>query len=438
MTRVDASEACSDSRRSTSSTSYGFSRAAAVQALQLHPYSEEVFRSCSRKPPAATSSNSCRPTYLMSNDVELQYKSISCRDGHRLWRKGSCRQEAAGELRSWILLPAAALIFLLLLVSDVMSVEVDAINGSLGSRFLVESATAANSTGFTMVSVDQILQQGAFSAIATQNLEEYIPHNVTVPATLSGVTAQAVRLVRHSFLARGVALQEFQIPIGTYILARVHRLIIVYQNFGSNLSSALFEPPQGLDFLSPVVSVAVYDASNITSVNPTQYGVNATAASGPIKVTFAAVSSPFVSGTSPLCTSFSSSTGNATSTGTSVATGNGPYVCNFTQLGAVALVGHAVATSPAPAPSPTVPLPGPKHKSNAWKIAVGVVVGVLGGLALLSLLAILAYRYREKRRFDQMHRNSDLGETLQQSSVGQSRAPVAGSTRTRPILEKFE
>jgi hypothetical protein len=320
-----------------------------------------------------------------------------------------------------------------------MSVEVDAINGSLGSRFLVESATAANSTGFTMVSVDQILQQAAFSAIATQNLAEYIPHNVTVPATLSGVTAQAVRLVRHSFLARGVALQEFQVPIGTYILARVRRLIIVYQNFGSNLSSALFEPPQGLDFLSPVVSVAVYDASNITSVNPAQYGVNATAASGLIKVTFAAVSSPFVSGTSPLCTSFSSSTGNATSTGTSVATGNGPYVCNFTQLGAVALVGHAVATSPAPAPSPTFPLPGgAKHKSNAWKIAVGVVVGVLGGLALLSLLAILAYRYREKRRFDQMHRNSDLGETLQQSSVGQSRAPVAGSTRTRPTLEKFE
>jgi hypothetical protein len=65
-------------------------------------------------------------------------------------------------------------------------------------------------------------------------------------------------------------------------------------------------------------------------------------------------------------------------------------------------------------------------------------LGVVGGLALLALLGLLAYRYAEKRRLDRMQRNSEAGETLQESPIGQSRAPVAGSTRTRPTLEKLE
>jgi hypothetical protein len=125
--------------------------------------------------------------------------------------------------------------------------------------------------------------------------------------------------------------------------------------------------------------------------------------------------------------------------------GTGPFVCSLRELGPIALVGPTVVLAPAPAPVTPAPAPSPgtpannnHKKSNTWKIVLGVVLGVVGGLALLALLGLLAYRYAEKRRLDRMHRNSEAGETLQESPIGQSRAPVAGSTRTRPTLEKLE
>lgn len=319
----------------------------------------------------------------------------------------------------------------------------------LGSEFSAKPVGAAT-TSSNLVAVDQVLQQAAFQAIAQQrNVAEYIPHNVTLPGNLSdaGVTAQAVRVVRHSFNVRGITnLNGYQIPNGTQILARVKRLIIVYQHYG-NLSSTLFQAPPGLELLTPVSGIAVYDASNMTSTNPTQFGVNATASSGNFTVTFASTTLTalvLASGSSPRCVTFSSSTGNATENGT-LPSGTGPFVCSLRELGPIALVGPPVVLPPAPAPvtPASAPSPGPavinnNKKSNTWKIVLGVVLGVVGGLALLALLGLLAYRYAEKRRLDRMQRNSEAGETLQESPIGQSRAPVAGSTRTRPTLEKLE
>jgi hypothetical protein len=320
----------------------------------------------------------------------------------------------------------------------------------LGSDFSVKPVGAAttSSATFNLVAVDQVLQQAAFQAIAQQgNVAEYIPHNVTLPGNLSdaGVTAQAVRVVRHSFKVRGITnLNGYQIPNGTQILARVKRLIIVYQHYG-NLSSTLFQAPPGLELLTPVSGMAVYDASNMTSTDPTQFGVNATAGSGNFTVTFASTALTalvLASGSSPRCVTFSSSTGNATENGT-LPSGTGPFVCSLPELGPIALVGPTVVLAPAPAPVTPASAPSPavinnNKKSNTWKIVLGVVLGVVGALALLALLGLLAYRYAEKRRLDRMQQNSEAGETLQESPIGQSRAPVAGSTRTRPTLEKLE
>ncbi len=321
--------------------------------------------------------------------------------------------------------------------------------GSESSVKPVGAATTSSAT-FNLVAVDQVLQQAAFQAIAQHgNVAEYIPHNVTLPGNLSdaGVTAQAVRVVRHSFKVRGITnLNGYQIPNGTQILARVKRLIIVYQHYG-NLSSTLFQVPPGLELLTPVSGMAVYDASNMTSTDPTQFGVNTTASSGNFTVTFASTTLTalvLASGSFPRCVTFSSSTGNATENGT-LPSGTGPFVCSLRELGPIALVGPTVVLAPAPAPVTPAPAPSPgtpannnHKKSNTWKIVLGVVLGVVGGLALLALLGLLAYRYAEKRRLDRMHRNSEAGETLQESPIGQSRAPVAGSTRTRPTLEKLE
>jgi hypothetical protein len=83
------------------------------------------------------------------------------------------------------------------------------------------------------------------------------------------------------------------------------------------------------------------------------------------------------------------------------------------------------------------PVPSGRGKKNSKK--VGIIVGsVLGGLLLLvflSFFVLWAQKLKQRKKMQQMERAAEVGESLQMTSVGETKAPAAMVTRTQPTLE---
>lgn len=266
-------------------------------------------------------------------------------------------------------------------------------------------------------SVIQLAAFQQFDSHKTGNL-----YNVSVPAVSSG-TFQAIRLRSGSLRRYGVTINEFTIPRGCEVSPVPERILLVYARL---VNTSLFQSlPGGFALASPVLSVFVYDATNL----------NSTQSPGKISVstTTTLISIQFASSSNLVCASF-----DENSTGVNY-TNLTQGACQVDHLGAFALARNVSVPSPSPtsAQSPmSATLPGSgKKNSNTWKIVVGSVVGGLALLILVSLLALGIEKRRKNAKLVKMEYQADQGETLQTTTVKNSRVPAAGDTRTQPTLE---
>lgn len=254
-----------------------------------------------------------------------------------------------------------------------------------------------------------------------------IIYNITVPPKYSGVTAQVMRLRTGSLKRRGVKFNEFTVPKGASVEGNPRSIMMVYKNFGHNTS---YFSVTGYDFVAPVVGILVYNYS-VTPGLESQAQLKLMAGKDPISIEIPI----YVSGVSrPSCALLNSTTGGLDKISELASP---PYICNSNQLGEVSLVIRSTSSAPEPSPAssekPTEKMG--KKGSNAWKIAVGAAVGGIVALLALVLLFLWGREEVDKAKIAKMEKHADNEETLQTSLIGHSRAPTAGGTRTKPVLE---
>lgn len=284
-------------------------------------------------------------------------------------------------------------------------------------------------TSNTSKSLDAFLQDYAYRALAVnpRTGKEFIAQ---VPSNFSGIKAAALRLRSGSLRSKGVdSYEEFRIPVGVIVRPYVVRLVLVYQNLG-NWSEIYYRVP-GYTFAAPVVGLLAYDATNLSATNLQELDIRAS--KEPISIHFN-VTAP--TGLTPKCIWFSLNGTTKFSNLTSAS------VCSTSYQGHFSIVVESIAPAPAPAQppkqGPVSPGGGPsaakKDKSRVWKIAAPVVGGS-AVLVLFALLVVWLQKYRQNKRMEEMERQAEIGEALQMTSIGDSRAPMAVGTRTPPMLE---
>lgn len=276
--------------------------------------------------------------------------------------------------------------------------------------------------------LDALLQDYAYRAFVRPRTGRV--YDGDVPSNLTGIKIAAMRLRSGSLRTRGVQMyKEFQIPIGVTESPYVERLVLVYQNLGN--WSMRYYPLPNYTYLAPVLGLLAYDAVNLSATNLPELDIRASG--DPISITFQDVlSAP--AGSVAKCVWFDL---HGLTNFSNVMAGN---TCSTTEQGHFSIVVESIAPSPQPVPSvppPSVPSPGGKGKKNNLK--VWIIVGpVLGGLVLLVLLAVLVcwlQKYKHRKKMEQMQKAADVGEALQMTSVGDTKAPAAAVTRTQPVLE---
>ncbi|MCO5577672.1 hypothetical protein L7F22_031503 [Adiantum nelumboides] len=266
--------------------------------------------------------------------------------------------------------------------------------------------------------LEQSIQLAAFEQFGNGKTGRI--YNISVP-TLASVIVRAVRLRSGSFRRYGVTINEFTIPRGCKLQPIPERILLVYSRLAN---STLFQGlPQDYVVESPVLSVLAYDATNLNGTQPLE-SLSLTTGSKPIVIQFA--------GSSDLkCALFDDDSSNVNYT--ELVQGD----CQVTHFGVFALVRNASVGGPPPFAAPMAVSPHlPTSHSNAWRIIVGSVVGGLALLVLLSLLALGIASRRRKANFAKMEYQTDHGETLQTTTIGNSRVPAAGSTRTQSMIER--
>lgn len=280
--------------------------------------------------------------------------------------------------------------------------------------------------------LDALLQDYAYRVFARPRTG--VVYDGNVPLNLTGIKVSAMRLRSGSLRTRGVSIyKEFQIPVGIVEQPYVERLVLVYQNLG-NWSARYYSLP-GYMYLTPVVGLLAYDASNLSATNLPELDIRASGQ--PISIRFSDVK-PVPVGSSAMCVSFDL---KGSLNFSSVLSDN---ICTTLQQGHFSIVVESIAPSPAPmAPAPLggppkkAPVPAGKGKKNKSK--VGIIVGsVAGGLVLLFLLGFLIAwvdKYKRRKKMQQMERAAEVGEALHMARIGSTKAPAATVTRTQPTLE---
>jgi hypothetical protein len=300
------------------------------------------------------------------------------------------------------------------------------VNDEVGS---VEALGSGSLNG-SRRSLDGILQEYAFKALTKPRTG--IIYDAPVPSNLSGMKVEAVRLKSGSLWNRGMLYKEFQIPSGVLEQVYVQRLVLVYQNLG-NWSSLYYNKP-GFDLVAPVLGLLAYDASNLSAINPQELQIVAT--KQPISIRFPEVRE----GLTPICISFYSN-GSV-----SLSNASSSNVCSTNYQGHFSLIVESPVPPPTPSPAPVpeytspaqpplVPVRAKKKISNTWKIVLGIALGSVALIASLILLGFGMVKYNQTSKIARMEHQADQGESLQTTSVGSSRAPAAGGTRTQPMLE---
>ncbi|KAM7526614.1 hypothetical protein LguiA_016516 [Lonicera macranthoides] len=287
--------------------------------------------------------------------------------------------------------------------------------------------------------LDVLLQDYAYRAFVRPRTG--IPYDGVVPTNLTGIKISAMRLRSGSLFTRGVSMyKEFKIPIGVIVLPYVERLVLVYQNLDSLPTD--YYPLPGYTYLAPVLGLLAYDASNLSAKNLPELDVRASGE--PISIEFSDVGM-VPRGTIPKCVWFDL---HGLVNFSNVVSGN---TCLSYQQGHFSIVVESIAPTPSPVVAPAPPgggsneAPprgagqgssggGKKNNSRVW-IIVGSVVGGLILLVLLGLLVPWVQKYKRRKKMQQMEKAAEVGEALQMTSVGSTKAPAATVTRTQPTLE---
>ncbi|XP_050213616.1 uncharacterized protein LOC126665009 [Mercurialis annua] len=272
--------------------------------------------------------------------------------------------------------------------------------------------------------LDSLLQDFAYRAFVRPKTG--FIYDGVVPTELTGVKIAAMRLRSGSLRRKGYDMyKEFEIPTGVIARPYVERLVFVYQNLGN--WSLKYYPLPGYTYLSPVLGLLTYSASNLSATNLAELDIRASG--DPIIIKFSDVKSA-PNGSVAKCVWFDL---KGSPNFSNVASGN---ECSTYQQGHFSIVVESIAPSPGPVPAPFIPFPGHEKKSES---RVGIIVGsVLGGvllLVLLSFLVLWGQKLKEKKKMKQMERAADVGEALQMTSIGETKAPSAMVTRTQPTLE---
>jgi hypothetical protein len=304
------------------------------------------------------------------------------------------------------------------------------------------SAQPAAAPG-TARALDAALQEYAFRALAARPRTGII-YNATIPSSLAGVAASALRLRSGSLRRKGVAggYFNFAVPPGVATRPRVERVVLVYHDLG-NLSDRYYPLPAGYAYVAPVVGLLAYDAANLSAAAGGLPELGLVAASGrPIFGAFGGAAR--AGGAAARCVVFGL---DGVPRFRDLEEG-GNNVCATYEQGHVSIVvnssgGSAPGPPPAGAIAPPIPTEEGGEKkggsgSAAWKVAVAV--GVVAGAAALGLVGALMLclvRYRRDKKLEAMERNAEAGEALRVARVGraQAQAPVASGTRTQPVIE---
>ncbi|KAI5080346.1 hypothetical protein GOP47_0005825 [Adiantum capillus-veneris] len=259
------------------------------------------------------------------------------------------------------------------------------------------------------------IQLAAFQQFDSQKTG--VLYNVSVTGIPSGYV-RAIRLRSGSFRRYGVNISEFTIPIGGIVDPFPERILLVYTRFPN---TTLFQSvPAGYVLASAVLSVLVYDAGQLNSSQPPpQISVSATTSL--ISIRFPQVNSS-------KCAYFSDNTTAVTIF--DLVQGE----CRVDHLGTFALVRSGSLQAPPPGEEQTPASPRSKKNSNTVKIIAGSVVGGLALLALVTLLAVGIGKRRKDAKLSRMEYQTEQGETLQMATIRNSRVPTATNTRTQATL----
>lgn len=286
------------------------------------------------------------------------------------------------------------------------------------SLLLLAQAQAQSAEEFSVdrTALNQQIQTAAFQSFPRRVVTGAV-YNASLPGNLSGVADVRMVRFRTGRLRRyGFQFGEVNLPVGVKVEENLRHVVLVYRSFKDyNFHNAT----AGSEFAAPVVGVLVYNGTNLTNFDPLPE-LRVTTTARPIEVTVANLNTNNNNNINATCVLF-----NDTDIVVSNFTSPSSSSCSWTTLGDFALLVPRVMDSPG----------GSKSSNNAWKIAVGAVAGAIVLLGLLSLVALVAVRYRERAKFAKMERVADHGETLHHTLIGGGRAPAAASTRTKPVLE---
>ncbi|XP_078162409.1 uncharacterized protein LOC144557720 [Carex rostrata] len=269
--------------------------------------------------------------------------------------------------------------------------------------------------------IDQIVRDAAMRSYHTQKHQKTAVHySLSLPPSLSGISAETVRYRTGSLWRYGASLGEFSLPPGIIIHPHVKRLIVIRENMGqfSSMYEHYISSNTRLRLVSPVLGLLFYNATSFHS--PSVAGVNILVTKTPIIVNFSSlVEAQQVQNAH--CIVFQLD-GNI-----SVTTQPWNNVCITWQQGHFALMMEEIN--------------GGDNQNNTkgvstWKlVAMGVLVGTTGAVLIGLLVVALVSVRRKKVLLAEMERRAYEEEALHVSMVGHVRAPTATGARTKPSFE---
>lgn len=298
---------------------------------------------------------------------------------------------------------------------------------------LVAEATRSSSSNSARA-LDSLLQDYAFKAFVRPRTG--VTYDGVVPPNLTGIEIAATRLRSGSLRFRGYPkFMEFNIPNGFIVQPYEERLALVYHNLGN--WSTTYYPLVGYTHLTPVVGLLAYDASNLSAINMPELDIRASA--GPMVIEFPHIKSP-PDGYVAHCAWFDL---YGLVKFSNLSAGNR---CSGTEQGHFSIIVDSAAFAPLPGypnsasgRAPRTPKASSVERKSSRSGEVWVIiVSLLSGFGLLTLLAALVVwtqKHKQRRRLYEMEHAADVGEALNVTHIGSSKAPAAMVTRTQPKLE---
>ncbi|KAM3395761.1 hypothetical protein P3S68_004767 [Capsicum galapagoense] len=242
--------------------------------------------------------------------------------------------------------------------------------------FVVVGSESFNLQSSAKSSLDSLLQEYAFKALAWPRTKTGTAYEGSVPSNLTGIKISALMLRRDSLKWRGYGYyHEFRIPSGVTEEPYVTRIVLVYQNLG-NWSSFYYPLPGNYIYLTPVLGISAYDAMDMCTKNKLQLKIHVS--ENPIDIRFSNVQ-PEPEGSLLKCVYFNSD--NSIEFG-NVTNGN---VCSTRKQGHFVIVAEV----------PVAPSPAPSADGNHNQLSSEVLTISLGflGFAFLGVLFVVAQKY---------------------------------------------